>query len=104
MTSEKTDHKPGDRPGDMTPDAARFLDTLPLMLRVSGPDDSDVWFNETWLAFTGRTLPAETRGEWRQGVHPEDLGLVLQSWSPRPDTGQQMHLRFRLRRKDGQYR
>ena len=76
----------------------------PVMIWRSGLDARCDYFNETWLAYTGRTLDQELGDGWFHGVHPEDLerciALYLDSFHKRVS----FEMEYRLRRSDGVYR
>jgi PAS domain S-box-containing protein len=85
---------------DFTPAVAEFLNTLPMMVRVSDAAGRDLWFSRTWLDFTGHSQEEEI-ARWTENVHPDDLEAVLDG---NRASRLALHLRFRLRRRDGQYR
>jgi len=85
---------------EFTPAVAEFLNTLPMMVRVSDAAGRDFWFSRTWLDFTGHSQEEEI-ARWTENVHPDDLEAVLDG---NRASRLALHLRFRLRRKDGQYR
>ena len=85
---------------EFTPAVAEFLDTLPMMVRVSDAAGGDLWFSRTWLDFTGHSQEEEI-ARWKENVHPDDLEAALDG---NRASRLALHLRFRLRRKDGQYR
>ncbi len=78
--------------------------SAPVLIWMSGPDKHCIFFNETWLQFTGRTLAQELGGGWAQGVHSEDLPGCLQTYSEAFDARRPFTMEYRLRRHDGQYR
>ena len=85
---------------EFTPAVAEFLNTLPMMVRVSDAAGRDLWFSRTWLDFTGHSQEEEI-ARWTENVHPDDLEAVLDG---NRASRLALHLRIRLRRKDGQYR
>ena len=82
----------------------RLLEKAPALIWRAGLDSKCDWFNETWLAFTGRTL-AQERGEgWLAGVHPDDLDGCMKSYLASFHQREPFTLLYRLRRQDGEYR
>jgi PAS domain S-box-containing protein len=94
------------REGELRESEGRFrelADSAPVLIWMSGPDKGGVYFNEPWLAFTGRTLEQEQGAGWLEGVHPKDvdaLELCAQAFRER----RPFQTEFRLRRHDGKWR
>lgn len=79
-------------------------DTAPVMIWMSGPDKLCSYVNKTWLDFTGRSHGAELGDDWAGGLHPDDLGRSLQSYTEAFDRRESFETQYRLRRHDGEYR
>ena len=78
--------------------------TAPVLIWMSETNKLCTFFNQNWLAFTGRTLADEVGDGWASGVHPEDLDRCQETYSTNFDARSEFTMEYRLRRHDGEYR
>jgi PAS domain S-box-containing protein len=81
-----------------------LVEHSPVMSWRSGLDAKCNYFNETWLAFTGRTLDQEMGDGWAEGVHPDDFKGCVQHYLDHFHRREAFEMEYRLRRHDGEYR
>jgi PAS domain S-box-containing protein len=81
-----------------------LVEHSPVMSWRSGADARCNYFNETWLAFTGRVLAQEMGDGWAEGVHPDDLGRCVAHYLEHFGRREAFEMEYRLRRHDGEYR
>jgi PAS domain S-box-containing protein len=79
-------------------------DAAPVMIWMSGTKNEGIFFNKSWLQFTGRTMAEELGEGWLKGVHPDDMAHCLDICGTGFKNREPFTIEFRLRRKDGEYR
>src|SRR5690606_9429974 len=62
------------------------------------------FFNKSWLDYTGSTLEKEKGMGWTEGILPEDLPQVVETYATNFDAKIPFTMEFRLKRHDGDYR
>ena len=78
--------------------------SVPVMIWMEGTNRERTYFNQPWLAFTGRTPEQELSDGWIANVHPDDRKARLDTYTQDFDQKKPFEMQYRLRRRDGQYR
>jgi PAS domain S-box-containing protein len=81
-----------------------LVEHSPMLIWRAGRDAKCDYFNDRWLAFTGRALGAELGDGWAAGVHPDDLPRCLACYLEHFEQREPFEMEYRLRRHDGEYR
>jgi len=79
-------------------------DTAPVLIWMSDIDRLCTYFNKQWLEFTGRSIDLEIGNGWVEGVHAEDSGRCVETYTQAFDRREEFRMEYRLRRHDGEYR
>lgn len=79
-------------------------DTVPVMVWSAGADTLRTFFNQVWLALTGRTLQQELGNGWIEAIHPEDRESAQKRYRAAFQNHEAFQLEYRLCRVDGEYR
>ncbi|MEO5964412.1 MAG: PAS domain-containing protein [Candidatus Limnocylindrales bacterium] len=89
----------------LSADAYRQLvEQSPVLTWQSDLTKACDYFNERWLAWTGRTLAQELGNGWADGVHADDFDRCVGIHFTAFDARQPFEMEYRLRRADGEYR
>jgi PAS domain S-box-containing protein len=81
-----------------------MADNAPVLIWLSNETDEFVYFNKTWLTFTGRSVWEETGWGWTDNIHPEEKEEVIRLHRESFNQRKAFISEFRLLRNDETYR
>ncbi|MDC0672254.1 sensor histidine kinase [Nannocystis radixulma] len=82
----------------------RMAEAAPVMIWLAAEGGGRTFFNERWLAFTGRTLEHVLGQGWLDDVHPEDRATVVKGFQEALAAGAVFRCEYRLRAAEGAFR
>lgn len=91
----------------LTESEARFstlANSAPVLLWMADEMGNYTFFNQTWLAFTGRALSQELDDGWQAGIHPDDRPTCAAIGTSAIARCEAFEREYRLQRADGHYR
>ena len=81
------------------------VETIPAMAWTILPDGSGVFVSRGWTEYTGLSVEATDDFGWRAAVHPDDLGVYVETWRAAVAGRVPVESETRFRRAgDGAYR
>ena len=81
-----------------------LLNKAPALIWRADVHAQCIWFNATWLTFTGRTLEQEQGDGWAEGVHSDDFQHCLHYYLDAFHARRPFDMEYRLKHCDGTYR
>jgi PAS domain S-box-containing protein len=81
-----------------------MADATPALIWQGAADGKAQWFNQRWLAYTGRSLEQELSLPWTARLHPDDYERCLQATRQSVAEGESFEIEYRIVCHDGQVR
>jgi PAS domain S-box-containing protein len=82
----------------------QLSELMPEKVSRTDGEGNAVYFNQSWMDYTGFSFEELRNWGWEKVVHPDELeGLRLQ-WSKSLASGQNFEMEFRLLNRNGEYR
>jgi PAS domain S-box-containing protein len=81
-----------------------IVEQAPIMIWRANTTAECDYFNQQWLAFTGRRMEQELGNGWAEGVSSEDSERCLEIYRSAFAKHEVFEMEYRLRRHDGEYR
>jgi len=81
-----------------------LFEEFPAMIWRAGTDGQFNYFNQAWLAFTGKSAEEQKGDGWSSLMHEDDRQRFSSVYGSAVGEQRAFEIEFRLRRHDGQYR
>ena len=75
-----------------------------VLIWMSDANGQGIFFNQSWLDFTGRSLEAELIDNWLANIHDQDRQRSQNLYQSALKERKSVEIEYRLLRHDGQYR
>ena len=81
-----------------------MAESIPHIVWTALPEGTTDFHNQRLTEYAGLPVQEANGYGWQQLVHPEDLPVAVATWEQCLATGQPYYVKYRFRRRDGQYR
>jgi PAS domain S-box-containing protein len=81
-----------------------LADSLPQLVWMTDAAGENIYCNQRYFDYLGRSEADRAMIPWLELVHPDDLAQTLAIWNRSVETGEPYLNEFRLQRKDGMFR
>jgi two-component system CheB/CheR fusion protein len=82
----------------------KLADQSPFMIWQVDNEGNSTYVNKTWVDFTGKPLDQTIKEGWQTAMHEEDIENEHKKFTRCQNKQVPYHSKFRLRRRDGEYR
>ena len=82
----------------------QFADAAPGMIWISDEQDNTVFFNKSWLQFTGITVDDVAGDGWTRQIHPDDIPIAISAYRKYFRERKPATLEYRIKTNGDQYR
>lgn len=80
-----------------------MANSAPALIWLADANRAQIYVNQTWLDFTGRSLEEELRVGWAHDIHPDDRATVEHIYIPSFERHEVFQMEYRRRQRDGGY-
>ncbi len=77
---------------------------MPEKVSRSDANGNVIYYNQSWLDYTGMNYEELKDWGWGKVMHPEDIEELTRLWTHSVTTGDDFEMEFRILNKEGQYR
>jgi PAS domain S-box-containing protein len=82
-----------------------LIEAIPQLVWTTTPEGRGDYFNRRWIEYTGLSGEPGDRSGFSRVVHPDDLGVCIETWFKAVSAGTSYDIEYRIRRaSDGAYR
>ncbi len=82
-----------------------LIEAIPQLVWTTTPEGRGDYFNRRWIEYTGLSGEPGDRSGFSRVVHPDDLGVCIETWFKAVSAGTSYDFEYRIRRaSDGAYR
>ncbi|GAL87149.1 histidine kinase [Sporocytophaga myxococcoides] len=81
-----------------------ILEDFPALIWRTNADGAPVYYNKTWLKFSGSCLEDELKKDWSASIPKEDYERLMTTFDNASKNKSAFEIELRVKRYDGQYR
>ncbi|MCJ8165048.1 PAS domain-containing protein [Pontibacter sp. E15-1] len=83
----------------------RFMaEAIPMLISTSKANGEPIYFNQSWISYTGRSMAQLFASLWSDFVHPDDVSLLRQRWESAMRDQTNLQAEVRILDKNGTFR
>jgi PAS domain S-box-containing protein len=82
----------------------QLSELMPEKVSRTDAEGNAIYYNQSWMDYTGLTFDEMKDWGWGKVVHPDDLDELTKEWTQSLSTGTNFEMEFRLLNKNGDYR